>query len=137
MEREAQHLAIAEACGWTYHKQETHPKRKPTQYEYVLQAPDDEIKVLPEFTAFHADYESDTVLGLKRLPDYTRDLNAMHEASVNHLSADQTKRYHESIKVIIQRDNGASELESEFLCIDATASQRAEAFLRTINKWAA
>ena len=63
---------------------------------------------------------------LKHLPDYLNDLNAMHEA--------------EKVLVRLQWVSYLRRLQT--LCdesvswpIHATASQRAEAFLRTIGKW--
>jgi len=56
------------------------------------------------------------------LLDYCNDLNAMHEAEIS-LTADQWYKYDSMMPL---RDPQK---------IHATASQRAEAFLRTINKW--
>lgn len=59
------------------------------------------------------------------LPDYLNDLNAMHDAEkALGLSYDRWTR---ELRAICERDRR---------CIEsATASQRAEAFLRTIGKW--
>ena len=61
-----------------------------------------------------------------RLPDYLNDLNAMHEAEkiFNHA---QYCRYISGLVSLTVADNN-----SIFM---ATAAQRAEAFLRTIEKW--
>jgi hypothetical protein len=60
------------------------------------------------------------------LPDYLNDLNAMHEAE----------------NVLFGRNDWSSCKYDEYLDVatsswkwNATASQRAEAFLRTIGKW--
>jgi hypothetical protein len=60
------------------------------------------------------------------LPDYLNDLNAMHDAE----------------KVLFGRNDWSSCKYDEYLDVatsswkwNATASQRAEAFLRTIGKW--
>lgn len=62
---------------------------------------------------------------VRMLPDYLSDLNAMHEAE-KVLDASQRNRY-------------AAELgrsyDGSFQHVTATASQRAEAFLRTLGKW--
>ncbi len=60
-----------------------------------------------------------------KMPDYTRDLNAMHEAEKQlGLKYDQWTR---ELRAICERDRR---------CIEsATAAQRAEALLRTIGKW--
>ena len=61
-------------------------------------------------------------------PDYCNDLNAMHEAE-KILSDESHADYAcELVKTI--RRNG-----EWFESVSATAAQRAEAFLKTINKW--
>ena len=57
-------------------------------------------------------------------PYYLNDLNAMHEA-VCHLDDKQRRWF----------CNHIVELTGTFEAINATAAQRAEAFLRTIGKW--
>jgi hypothetical protein len=59
------------------------------------------------------------------IPDYLNDLNAMHEAE-NTVIKPQRLWYPYCLRL-----EGRSFQES----IGATASQRAEAFLRTIGKW--
>jgi hypothetical protein len=70
------------------------------------------------------------------IPDYLNDLNAMHEAEkvlTDEIENDEFERYCKKL----------SELCCPIKCggsgcgftITATASQRAEAFLRTIGKW--
>ncbi len=59
-------------------------------------------------------------------PDYLNDLNAMHEAE-NVLTNEQWWLFVEFLTEI--RGGGVA------LCISATAAQRAEAFLRTLNLW--
>jgi len=56
------------------------------------------------------------------LPDYLNDLNAMHEAE-KVLSYEQFDEYYVQISMRMVRP------------FHATAAQRCEAFLRTINKW--
>lgn len=60
-------------------------------------------------------------------PDYLNDLNAMHEAE-NVLPAGQWDRYAQWLRELTSSNR-------RFLIAHATASQRAEAFLRTIGKW--
>jgi len=60
------------------------------------------------------------------LPDYPNDLNAMHEAE-KVLTAEQRRSYVNRIFNL-----PVSECESNTF---ATAAQRAEAFLRTLNLW--
>ena len=60
--------------------------------------------------------------GLPSCPDYLNDLNAMHEAQ---------RRLSDA-----QWDNDCDLLGGSLLiCAHATATQRAEAFLKTLNLW--
>jgi uncharacterized protein (DUF1810 family) len=63
------------------------------------------------------------------IPDYCNDLNAMHEAEKS-LNQIQARAYSDFL--------GQSEQDGTWAgchCFHQTAAQRAEAFLRTINKW--
>ena len=60
------------------------------------------------------------------VPDYLNDLNAMHEAEKIFDDALYCRYINELCDVTIKGNN------SMYM---ATAAQRAEAFLRTINKW--
>jgi hypothetical protein len=64
------------------------------------------------------------------IPDYLNDLNAMHEAEKT-LSPKDKREY------AYQLNGGyyTSGLDDTFDIVHATAAQRAEAFLRTIDKW--
>jgi hypothetical protein len=65
---------------------------------------------------------------MDEIPDYCNDLNAMHEAE-KILSDESHADYAcELVKTI--RRNG-----EWFESVSATAAKRAEAFLKTINKW--
>lgn len=106
MTNEQINIAIAEACGWKYVNNETH-------------APDGSF------------WRSK---GLE-IPDYCNDLNAMHEAE-KVLTIKQKQRYATALS------NDLSDSAPTDSCytvwsdtIHATAAQRAEAFLKTINKW--
>ena len=66
------------------------------------------------------------------IPDYLNDLNAMHEAE-NILNADQMVSYDYHLDRVV--GNGRQGLNIEYFLWSATATQRAEAFLRTIGKW--
>ena len=65
------------------------------------------------------------------LPDYLNDLNAMNEAVMEKLKAHEMclADFAENLAKVIQVPS------SSLALIIATASQRAEAFLRTIGKW--
>ena len=100
-------IAIAEACGWKYEKNETH-------------APDGAFwwSKKPEF------------------PDYCNDLNAMHEAE-KVFTYEEAQQFEGELCGICGSENLHKEypLPFEFSVAHATASQRAEAFLKTIGKW--
>ena len=109
MNQEKQRIAIAQACGWTkigYHEQEI-TGRKPTNGFYEI------------------------------IPDYLNDLNAMREAEQILWRMDWSHRYafnDHLANTIRGRTVNRNEWNAETL-LDATASQRAEAFLRTLGKW--
>ena len=99
MTDQQQRIAIAEACGWS------------------------EI----------SDWKAAGINGLhpsgqwtEVIPNYTSDLNAMHEAE-KVLTAEQRRSY---VNCIFNLP--VSECESNTF---ATAAQRAKAFLRAIGKW--
>ena len=60
------------------------------------------------------------------LPDYLNDLNAMHEVE-KVLKGGMRSKYDAELTLICSRDYN--------FIWESTASQRAEAFLRTIDKW--
>jgi len=108
MKPEAQRIAIAEACGWRSngHCSFYHPKHG-------------------QRTCYRTDGNVASVL-----PDYPADLNAMHEAE---------KR----LSRVQEWDSNGERLPTQWekYCwllkfnLDATAAQRAEAFLKILNKW--
>jgi hypothetical protein len=97
MTNEQINIAIAEACGWKYEKNETH-------------APDGSFWWSKE----------------PEIPDYCNDLNAMHEAEKVFDTALYCRYINELCDLTIKGNN------SMYM---ATARQRAEAFLKTIEKW--
>ena len=105
MTPEQQRIAIAEACGWKWHSRS---KGKIKVWDNGLD---------------YVFYDSD-------LPDYLNDLNAMHEAEKT-LSQKDKREY------AYQLNGGyyTSGLDDAFDIVHATAVQRAEAFLKTIDKW--
>lgn len=64
------------------------------------------------------------------LPDYLSDLNAMHEAE-KVLKVEQ----HFTFQVELARVINTITYPLNFALLHSTASQRAEAFLRTLNLW--
>ena len=114
MTEEQQRIAIAEACGWTCcgQVQGLNPHGLVPWRKIV-------------------DYTTQQILNheipMDTLPDYLNDLNAMHEAENVLTGYPQRVTYYETLSKIV------GYLAFEF--VRATASQRAEAFLRTIGKW--
>jgi hypothetical protein len=108
MTPEAQRIAIAEACGYAH------------------------IRVIegrgPVVWIMHEGHMEEV-----RVPKYLSDLNAMHEAEKVLFEKDKTIQFGEARyssryrTTLIHQTNG-----NEW---HATAPQRAEAFLRTLNLW--
>lgn len=136
MKQEAQQIAIAEACGfewfrWGQPKDAMHFLVKPRENNgsFVLSNRPDDL----------------TGARLDEVPKYPTDLNAMHGAVAYMQSLDRGARrwtaqiqgqYVEHLISAVTRANPdwmcRGSVEN---CIEATAAQRAEAFLRTIGKW--
>lgn len=70
-----------------------------------------------------------------RIPNYCHDLNAMHEAEKLLETADQQNRYYAEIANITWCNLETGNRQVVFNQLTATAHQRAEAFLRTLNLW--
>lgn len=70
------------------------------------------------------------------IPDYLSDLNAMREAEAL-LNFDQQKRFIEWLVERTMHDEYCTEMlwDSAWIASHARASNRAEAFLRALNKW--
>lgn len=68
------------------------------------------------------------------LPDYLNDLNAMHEAE-KVLMDEQDLEYSESLEQVVGARFNSNNGEDMRRLRSATAAQRAEAFLRTLNLW--
>jgi hypothetical protein len=121
MKPEEQRIAIAEACGWT------------------------EIGVIDYLCGIHPQmlnakaYDGSPLTPpIWEIPDYLKDLNAIHEAETLVIYANDKfpKKYTQQIKAAICRDAGVKKAQMDFdMCITATAAQRAEAFLKTLNLW--
>ena len=113
MNPEQQRIAIAEACGRV---------QRPDGFWFPI----------------GKDY------GSAGIPNYLTDLNAMHEAEET-LDASQCAEYarqlmkHHPTYCVTVLDNRFAPTEEiayqTYQLLHATASQRAEAFLRTIGKW--
>jgi glutamyl/glutaminyl-tRNA synthetase len=88
----------------------------------------------PRMGAFNRCYAGD-IKNLEKVPHYPSDLNAMHEAV---MKLDRKtlaySNYCSNLQQIVAIQNSKSN-EPGIQAIDATAAQRAEAFLRTLNLW--
>lgn len=109
-------------CGYTGNESEAgrYTLEEAKRHESIHCEPDDVIVV--EFSP----------------PDYLNDLNAMAEAE-KVLTHVQCIAYHECLNQIqatdTQERNGEIEYQAQDFWFHATAPQRAEAFLRTLNLW--
>ena len=117
MTPEAQRIAISEACGWVCQGADTwiDSSGKEWQVMYGWQTYKD---------------------GSDILPDYLNDLNAMHEAenvlfAINDWRLIRDYFFHLSPDLHAEH---ALDGDDWKLC-HATAPQRAEAFLKTLNLW--
>lgn len=110
MSPEKQQRAIAEACGWERVRIPTQSKDDPLPRGWALNGKGG-------WRAKHS------------VPDYLNDLNAMHEAEdrIEAVMHDRGDDHAYGDKLV--------EVTMDVRPIRATAAQRAEAFLRTLNKW--
>ena len=111
MNTEKQRIAIAEACGWTVIN------------GYLCHVTPDKNN-------------EPVIATIAPLPDYLNDLNAMHEAEQCLWRKDYLARdtFVDHLARILNPVHGYRDQSGQDL-LDATASQRAEAFLRTIGQW--
>jgi len=127
-----QQIAIAEATGWKYIEDMTLPSRSFMGAKSVgsaWQRPDGEFG--------YGDYVP---------PNYLNNLNAMHEVEKK-LTTTQRIQFADILYNSVGKDllnwsgcyypceQPTIDLDTIFQTLHATASQRAEAYLRTINKW--
>ncbi len=118
MNTEHQRIAIAEACGWT---------TRPNGFQRCF------IWVDPDgHDVGQTNHEAHMETAARNLPDYLSDLNAMHEAE-KVLTAIQCNDYDTYIMHRL-RESEINPPANRFK-FHATASQRAEALLRTLNLW--
>ena len=120
MNKEQQRIKIAEACGFTVVSDGITHCLTPCNFDGMY-APEGKL--------------------LKKTPDYLNDLNAMHEAE-KVLTKEQLYNYGNKLDRITspKTSMGMCYIESpeagmypDLFC--ATAAQRAEAFLKTLNLW--
>lgn len=108
MNKEQMRIAIAEACGWTKCRLTIRGAGAPERRPSPHGFPPDK------------NYEAP-------LPEYLSCLNAMHEAE-KHLPEDKFT-YIANLASVVAMEEGFNPI-----CL-STAEQRAEAFLKTIDKW--
>jgi len=106
---EAQRIAVAEACGWILN-----PAKHTAKGLDWLHVPSGNTAYNP--------------------PNYLNDLNAMHDAE-KVLTNEQDLEYSEALEQVVEGRFVTNNDEDMRRLRSATASQRAEAFLRTIGKW--
>jgi hypothetical protein len=106
MKPEEQRIAIAEACGW---------------------------RIENDAAGFFCIAPNDPEIGcnMECIPDYLNDLNAMHEAET--VMTDQQRTSY--LDKLYEVCNPHSMLNDDWNLTCATAAQRAEAFLKTLNLW--
>jgi hypothetical protein len=121
-------IAIAEVCGWTINEIE------------ILGMTD--VAVLPTGVSVNDDGAVWKYSGIG-LPDYLNDFNACAEME-NNLTEEQQEIYAYHLSQLVpQRLNCGPAADGwpdimvhrEFDALHATARQRCEAFLRTLNLW--
>jgi hypothetical protein len=107
MTEEQQRIAIAEACGWReiLWSQLTNPREARENKWYCRS-------------------NAQQICGW--IPSYTADLNAMHEAEKVFADDDLFRGYEAQLDKVVPMSER---------WIFATAAQRAEAFLKTLNLW--
>jgi len=111
---EQQRIAIAEACGWTAKEDKDGFWRAVDRFRNMT----------------HKLWISESNVWSAGIPDYLNDLNAMHKAE-EVLTPEQLVEYC-AFRLRAVTGQGCV---TDYKMIRATASQRAEAFLRTIGKW--
>lgn len=115
MSPESQRIAIAEACGWTnVHRFNKHQEGGPSSTK--------DGDLVGDFGG----------LTRRHLPNYTGCLNAMREAEFTAF-----KEGYMWSAYYARLGEACRQCDDDETCspFSATASQRAEAFLRTLNLW--
>jgi hypothetical protein len=107
----AQRIAIAEACGWQFANPHS-PEMKETEIMCWMRP-------------------GNGFWQTEKLPDYLNDLNAMHQAE-SMLTDLQRLAYSDYTYDIALK---AQDKTGKWRWISLPAAQRAEAFLRTIDRW--
>jgi len=109
MKPEEQRIAIAEACGWVLFRDKPSGLHNPIGID-----PSDGL--------------------MEHIPDYLNDLNAMHEAWLT-ISPYQKDRFESELHSVVIGLAEFNRNDDAGWITNATATQRAEAFLKTLNLW--
>jgi hypothetical protein len=124
MTPEQQRIAIATACGWRI--------VQTTKYAWVVICP----SKIERAWSSHDGVMNDKPASYY-LPDYLNDLNAMHEAekvlTPKHQPDKGESQWGEYLGWL--GFCGENKIREVYECVTATAAQRAQAFLRTLNLW--
>jgi hypothetical protein len=119
MKPEQQRIAIAEACGWTARE----------DIENFWRAVDASGNMTHEL------WMSESNVWEAGIPNYLNDLNAMHDAEKVLTKANWGGYAAELYRITDAHNHGISPNHHWLAVAFSTATQRAEAFLRTIGKW--
>jgi len=133
MKPELQRIAIAEACGWKMLLPSQHigeSKEQPMYWQWLCNCWDwinKDYKVIWAVAPEDVDPQGiSTFEPISPVPDYLNDLNAMHEAEKILIE------FSHYIEFVMYLNDTVTD---SFPVAHATASQRAEAFIRTLNLW--
>lgn len=114
-------IKVAELCGWKYFNWAHVPTKGPS------------LVGLPQ----HDSPGSNGVFGDQPVPDYPHDLNAMHEAW-NRMTEEQKIKFSGQLELLVRKIWRDQEDKSVdwfwYMIINATARQRAETFVLTMDE---
>ena|ERR1017187_6323813 len=134
MNERDQIISIAEFCGgdWLYN-----PKAKTPHRIFVLK--DTYISHAHDFEIAPMEIPIRWDLFIQTLPDYTKDLNAIHKA-LSFLDSDQKQQLVRNIAVKHDcykdsDDKIPMNTDVLFLVFNSSASEIAEEFLKVVGKW--
>ncbi|RLC69120.1 MAG: hypothetical protein DRH97_00780 [Chloroflexi bacterium] len=104
---------------------------------YITKTKDNKMKKQEQRIAIARHISSHARIPYLNMPDYCNDLNAIHEAE-KVLTYNQQNYYEGTLCGVIRKERGINPhtcaARASFTTY-ATAAQRAEAFLKTLNLW--
>lgn len=131
MTPERQRIAIAEACGYIWMT----GLGSVTTHHFANYKPGDIDELLSKGRfklGRHGEARDEDTYGLNLVPNYLSDLNAMHKAEKT-LTNEQSDTYFDNLCEIVSASLNPEAKGVQLYYHHATAPQRAEAFLRTLN----